>query len=204
MNDLKILQMNINLNSETYNMDLSEDMLINVADINESYCDQPSKYAWWATLATLARSKANKLKQQVDKESDYIKTTLTGILDAKVRKEMELNGEKITESKAQNAIYVDPEYLSHKAKLATLQEEFVVADEQARLLEVGKETMNQRKEMLISLGAQLRTDYDGVGDFAIRSRSKEDRAKLSEVKSIVGSRKRANIKREPIVAESEG
>ena len=121
--NFSILKMDVSLRGDVFSLDLAEDMAINVANINESYCDQPSKYAWWATLATLARSKANMLKRQIDKESDYIKTTLSGHLDGKVRKEMELNGEKVTEGKVQNAIYADPEYLSHKSKLADLQEE---------------------------------------------------------------------------------
>lgn len=201
-NNMKILQMDISLNSENYSMDLSNDMLINVANINESYQDQPSKFAWWATLATLARSKANKLKQQLDREQDYIKTTLTGTLDSKVRQQLELDGEKITETKVTNAIYTHPEYISHKEKVAQFQEEYLEADEQARLLEMGKETMNQRKEMLISLGAQLRNDWDGVGDFA--SHSSEDDEKDSKVHSIVGSKKsgRTGMKRTPVVTEN--
>ena len=186
-------------------MDLSEDMVINVANINESYLDQPSKYAWWATLATLARSKANMLKRQIDKETDYIKTTLMGSLDGKVRKELELNGEKVTEGRVQNAIYADPEYLSHKSKLADLQADFDEADEQARLLEVGRETMNQRKEMLISLGAQLRTDFDGNADIRVSGTACPDSEETREkVQSIVGARKKtAGVKRQPVTSKEE-
>ena len=62
--DMSVLQMSVKLSDNIVSLDLSQDMLINTADINESYLDQPARYAYWATLAALARSKANKLKQQ--------------------------------------------------------------------------------------------------------------------------------------------
>lgn len=197
-----ILKTSFTVNDENVTMELSDDMVINVADITESYVDQPAKYAYWATFAALLRSKANKLKQQVDRETDYIKTTLTGSLDSKVRIQLELDGEKITESKVSSAIFTHPEYIAHKDKLKTLQEEYLEADEKARLLEVGKETMNQRKEMLISLGAQLRTDYDGTSDFHIKSKQ-ESVVNLETAKEIVGKGKRSRTTRKPIITESE-
>ena len=201
--DMDVLKISVKLDTEVVSLDLSEDMIINVANINESYVDQPARYAYWATLATLARSKANKLKHQVEQEQDYIKTTLTGTLDGKVRQQLELDGEKVTETKVLNAIYTHPEYISHKSKVADLQEKFILADEQARLLEVGKETMNQRKEMLISLGAQLRTDYDGVADVSVKGKS-ADKDVIADVSDIVGrKRKQREIARKAITTESE-
>ena len=161
-------------------------MVINVANINESYIDQPAKFAYWATLATLARSKANKIKRELDREQDYIKTTLTGSLDSKVRAQLEIDGEKVTETKVTNGIFTHPEYISYKAKIADKQREYDEADEQARLLEVGRETMNQRKEMLISLGAQLRTDYDGASDLRVIGNTENNE---SDIRNIVGKKK---------------
>lgn len=197
--DTSILTMQVKLSadSEVVSLDLSKDMLINVADINESYVDQPARYAYWATMATFARSKANKIKQRMDREQDYIKTTLTGTLDSKVRIQLELDGEKITETKVMNAIYTHPEYISCKAKLADLQDQFAEADEQARMLEVGKETMNQRKEMLISLGAQLRNEYNGVSDFWVKK--EEDPA--SNIRDIIGQKKSNRVDRRAILSE---
>ena len=200
--NMEVLKMEVKLNSEIVSLDLSQDMVINVADINESYVDQPARYAYWATLSTLARSKANKLKQQIDKEQDYIRTTLTGSLDSKVRQQLELDGEKVTETKVSNAIYVHPTFIAHKSKLSELQEAYNEADEQARLLEVGKETMNQRKEMLISLGAQLRTDYDGVADLVVKGSKYSGESKVSDISGIVGKKKtQRQISRKAIISE---
>ena len=184
--DMSVLTMEVKLSSETVSLDLSQDMVINVANINESYIDQPAKFAYWATLATLARSKANKIKRELDREQDYIKTTLTGSLDSKVRAQLEIDGEKVTETKVTNGIFTHPEYISYKAKIADKQREYDEADEQARLLEVGRETMNQRKEMLISLGAQLRTDYDGASDLRVIGNTENNE---SDIRNIVGKKK---------------
>ena len=46
--------------------------------------------------------------------------------------------------------------------LHNLRDEFVKANEDASILEAAKEAMDQRKEMLISLGAQLRTDMSNT------------------------------------------
>lgn len=200
--DYSVLQMTVNLrDDETVSLDLSSDMIINVANINESYINQPARYAYWATLATLARSKANKLKSQIDKEQDYLKTVLTGTLDGKVRTQLELDGEKVTETKVTNAIFTHPEYISCKMKISELQDKFIEADEQARLLEVGRETMNQRKEMLISLGAQLRTDFDSSSDLYIKDGS------VTNIRDIVGKKRSQRaverMERKPIVSDEE-
>lgn len=171
---MEVLKIDVKINNQEINLDLSQDMIIDVNNINQSYIDQPSKYAYWATLSALARSKANKLKQKLDKEQDYLKTTLTGTLDAKVRNQLELDGEKITESKVTNAIYTNPEYIAYKGKIDDLNVQYLEADEQARLLEVGRATLDQRKEMLISLGAQLRSDWDGNSDITIKEKSVAD------------------------------
>ena len=172
--NMEVLKIDVKINNQEINLDLSQDMIIDVNNINQSYIDQPSKYAYWATLSALARSKANKLKQKLDKEQDYLKTTLTGTLDAKVRNQLELDGEKITESKVTNAIYTNPEYIAYKGKIDDLNVQYLEADEQARLLEVGRATLDQRKEMLISLGAQLRSDWDGNSDITIKEKSVAD------------------------------
>ena len=112
-----------------------------------------------------------------------------------------MDGEKVTETKVTNAIYTHPEYISRKSKLAELQDKFSEADQQARLLEVGRDTMNQRKEMLISLGAQLRNDYDGVADCTIKG---TEESTITDIRSIVGKNKaKRKVARQPAISESE-
>ena len=47
-------------------------------------------------------------------------------------------------------------------KLHNLRDEYVEANEDACILEAAKDALNQRKEMLISLGAQMRTDMSNT------------------------------------------
>jgi hypothetical protein len=64
-----------------------------------------------------------------------------------------------------------------------LRDEFVEANEDASILEAAKDAMNQRKEMLISLGAQLRTDMSNV----------ELDMKKKQAADIISAKKRGNV-----------
>lgn len=160
--DTTFMALTVELGDESYHQDLESDLAINPGDINESFIDQPAKFAWWAVLAAKARSKADRLKAAADKQDDFIRKTLTGQLDTKVRQQLELDGEKITESKVTSAIFKHPEYVEAVDTYNNLREAYINADEDARTLEAAREAMNQRKDMLISLGAMLRMDVGNV------------------------------------------
>lgn len=160
--DTEFMRLTVEMSGKKYEQDLNEDLRINSDDINESYIDQPSKFAWWAVLAAQARAKADRIKSAIEKQDEYMRKILTGELDAEVRKRLELDGEKITEGKVTNGIYKDERYIEEMNKLHNLRDEYVEANEDACILESAKEALNQRKEMLISLGAQLRTDLSNV------------------------------------------
>ena len=88
--DTEFLCLTVEMSGKTYAQDLNEDLRINADDINESYIDQPSKFAWWAVLAAQARAKADRIKSAIEKQDEYIRKILTGELDAEVRKNLEL------------------------------------------------------------------------------------------------------------------
>lgn len=158
----KFLNLTIDLGDEPYHQDLEGDLAIDSEDINQSFIDQPGKFAWWAVLAAKARSKADRLKAAADKQDDFIRKTLTGQLDTKVRQQLEMDGEKITESKVTSAIVQHPDYIEAVATYNKMQDDFINANEDARILEAARDAMNQRKDMLISLGAMLRMDMSNV------------------------------------------
>ena len=160
--DIEFLCLTVEMSGKTYVQDLNEDLRINADDINESYIDQPSKFAWWAVLAAQARAKADRIKSAIEKQDEYIRKILTGELDAAVRKSLELDGEKVTEGKVTNGIYKNDRYIEEMTKLHNLRDEYVEANEDACILEAAKDAMNQRKDMLISLGAQMRTDMSNT------------------------------------------
>lgn len=160
--DVEFLCLTVEMSGKTYSQDLNEDLRINSSDINESYIDQPSKFAWWAVLAAQARAKADRIKSAIEKQDEYIRKILTGELDAEVRKNLELDGEKVTEGKVTNGIYQHERYIEEMDKLHNLRDEYVEANEDACILEAAKDALNQRKEMLISLGAQMRIDMSNT------------------------------------------
>lgn len=184
--DLSILEVTVKLPQNSYDLDLAKDSQIDVNNLNQGFIEQPTIFAWYATLAALAKSKVTRLKREVEKQDDYIKKTLIGALDSKVRKQLEINGEKVTETKVTNAIYADVEYISNIQKLNGLKDELTDAEENSAILDVARETMIQRKDMLISLGAQVRSDYDNTGDVGLKG----EEIDTDKVKSIINTRRK--------------
>ena len=156
--DWSILSILVKTRQSEVKMDLCEDLKIDSFNISEDFCEQPAKYAYWATVAAQAKSLVDHKKSEVERLEDYLKKTLVGELDSVVRQELDMNGEKITESKVTNGIYIHPKYKETQKKLYALKDELLELQKQSDMLNVAKDAMNQRKDMLISLGAQLRLE----------------------------------------------
>lgn len=165
--DMTILEITVRTKTSENVIDLAEDLKIDVDNINEAFIDQPCKYAYWATVAAQAKTLADRKKLEVEKQEDYLKKTLIGELDIEVRRDLELEGEKITESKVTNSIFAHDRYKEESEKLYKLKAELVELQAQVATLEAAREAMDQRKDSLISLGAQLRTD-GGNADLTIK------------------------------------
>ena len=184
--DWSILSVEVKTKRTTDVMNLADDLAIDEGNINEAFINQPALYAWWATVAAQARAISDHSKLDVERQEDYIKKTLMGELDTKVRQELDMNGEKITESKVEKAIYASEEYKAANEELFALKEKYLNDSETAITLEIARDSMNQRKDALISLGAQLRNESDN-SDLSIRKQAAKD---------IVGSSKtRKSIKK---------
>lgn len=180
--DYSILSIEVKTRTSTTQMDLAEDLKIDSVDINQAFCDQPAIYAYWATVAAQAKALYDRKKLAVDKKEDYIKKTLVGELDTEVRMELEMNGEKVTETKVTNGIYVHSRYKEEIAELYEMKEELLELQAQVTTLEIAKDAMNQRKDMLISLGAQLRQEGGNV-DITIKQMA-------NKASGIVNNRKK--------------
>ena len=180
--DYSILNIEVKTRTSTTQMNLTDDLKIDAVDINQAFCDQPSIYAYWATVAAQAKALYDRKKLSVDKKDDYIKKTLVGELDSEVRMELEMNGEKVTETKVTNGIYGHPRYKEEISELYELKEELLDLQAQVTTLEIAKDAMNQRKDMLISLGAQLRQEGGNV-DLTLKQMS-------NKVSGIVTSKKK--------------
>ena len=179
-----VLNIEVKTQSSTHQVNLGDDLLIEPEHLNDAFIEQPAKFAYWATVALQAKSLVDKKKLEVDKQEDYLKKNLIGELDGEVRKEMELNGEKITEAKVTNGIYTHEMYQEEQAKYYQLKEELLELQNKFAVLDMAKESMNQRKDMLISLGAQLRMEGNNA-DLTIKAEA---------AKKVIGANKRTAIK----------
>ena len=153
-----VLKVEVHTSQSHVIVDLAEDLNIDTTDINTAYIEQPGKFAYWATVALQAKFAYERKKQEVNRQEDFLKKTLYGKLDSTIRAQLELDGERITEAKVINAINTHKDYLIEQEHLYQLQSELLELQERFQQLEVAKESMNQRKDMLISLGAQLRLE----------------------------------------------
>lgn len=166
--DMSILNITVKTKKSENSVDLAADLKINQADINQDFCEQPAKFAYWATVAVQAQALVDRKKFEIDKQDDYIRKQLVGELDVEVRAEMEMNGEKATESKVSNRIYSHPKYKEEVEKLYSLKEEQLELQHNASLLGAARDAMIQRKDALISLGAQLRLEGSNT-DLSIKA-----------------------------------
>lgn len=139
---------------------LEKDLKFQPENLNQAYIEQASKFAFWATLAVQAKSKVDKKKLEIEQQDDFIKKMLVGKLDPVVRRQLEDNSEKVTEAKVTNGIYVHPEYVAACNKLYKLQEDLWELQLQWNLLSTAKDALVQRKDMIISLGANLRQELN--------------------------------------------
>lgn len=156
--DTSILILTVKTKTSENTIDLGEDLKIDPMNINDAFIEQPAKFAYWATVAIQAKALLEKKKSEVERQEEYLKKTLVGELDNEVRANLEMNGEKITETKVTNGIYIHERYKEEQAKLYALKDELLELQQKFAVLDIAKESMNQRKDMLISLGANLRLE----------------------------------------------
>ena len=86
---------------------------------------------------------------------------------------MEEIGEKVTESKVEKLIYQHTSHVEALEELATLRLELAKAVADAVTLRAAKDAMEQRKDMLISLGAHLRDEGSNTELSIKKERAKE-------------------------------
>lgn len=165
------LKINV-LIDKPYVMDLNEDLSISKERINDELSKQPAMFAWYATLYELARSKTLKLKQSLD--------TIEAELNLEVRTETsKIKSEdsryanlKLTETTIESIVRTN-----EKFKLA--EDNYLTAKKDEGMLLVAKVAFEQRKDMLISLASNMRSELDGElsilknnADLAIKSTKK--------------------------------
>ena len=136
--------------TRTYESSFSEDIKIDTTNLFEEFADHPAKYAYYGSLYAIMSKKLADVKRELKEQ--YARVDQEKRQDALTSKSN--GGIKFTETMIDNMVITDPRYVA-KAK-----EESSIALH-VNLLEIQKEAMKQRKDMLIQLGADNRqSTYD--------------------------------------------
>jgi hypothetical protein len=143
MNNYSGIKVEIEINKENYESELYDNLTIDDTDLDKEFVEQPRLFAWWAAVETLIKDLYETKKTQLKR--DY------AVIDARVREEGKITETRLTEKMIENTVITDPKYQIAENELAEIRKQFSLAH-------VGKEAFEQRKEMLISLGANRRSE----------------------------------------------
>ena len=141
---LKELNPTYTVGAVDYESNLDEDLYINRSDLSSEFASHAERFAYYSTCFEIASDKLRRL--EVDLKRMY------AILDYQKRLEMQNSGVKTTEKMIENMVITADEYVA-------LQTELLDAERQVGLLKAARDSMAQRKEMLVSLGANQRTEF---------------------------------------------
>jgi len=126
-----------------YKFDLEEELKIERDDLDSQLGEQPSKFAWFASMCAMAHAKAEK--------AEYRLKQYEAEIDLKIR---ESKGDaKLTEAAIKAKVMNDSERLA-------LVNRLIAAKEQYEIVQAARDAFDQRKDCLISIGANRRAEHD--------------------------------------------
>jgi hypothetical protein len=134
-----------------YKNTFSEDVQIDKTNLFEEFAEQSAKYAYYGSLCAIMSKKLREVQREIKE--------LYAQLDAEYRRQaidhMQSNAKlKYTETMYDNRVITTPKYIEKKKEENEIA---LIVD----LLEIQKDAMKQRKDMLIQLGADNRqSTYD--------------------------------------------
>ena len=146
---------------------------INESDLNNEYATQASAFAYFSSLLAAEDYKLSQAKAL--REREY------AAADIDIREELAELGEKATEGKVKSMVELDEVY-----------QECIDSENKARyrlgLLKSIVSAMRMRADMLVSLGANLRQEYDMTG---MHLNAKMDKA-VDNVKDTIKKRRQSS------------
>ena len=143
-------------------LDLVEELKFTAENLNQAYIEQPAKFAYWSAQVNKSKFMLEKKKLELEQLDSYLKKTLMGELDQEVRENMAMEGERVTEARVTARVYIHPRYLETVRRVNQLQKELVELQYQTDTLYTAKDAFIQRKDMIISLGANLRQEKTNI------------------------------------------
>jgi len=142
--DLELLKIKVRAGKD-YEVDLNEALAFDEHSLNKAYTEQASLYAWWAAARAIAIKYKEKLKKQLNLRRSN--------LMIQFRKESEEKILKWTLSDIEARILADTDY-------DLTAEKVIEAEHNVDLLTAVCEALEHRREMLVSLGANVRTEHN--------------------------------------------
>lgn len=164
MTNYEELKLTVKL-EKVHKFDLNKSLDVDKTQINDEMSEQPGHFAWYATLAELAKNKVLHLKTELEqKEAE---------LDQKIRKNWDIDQcGKMTEAGVSAAIKLTPVY----QQLTIVYQE---ALKNQGILQVAKQAFEQRHMMLISIAANMR----GEGDADLRVNKEKVAATIKKMRN---------------------
>jgi len=135
----------IKVGDTEHKVDFQQEVRISEETINEDLKDQPGKYVYFAILQEMAEAEHQEAKLYLElKEAE---------LDSSIREEAQRVGEKITEKRVMTKITLDDSYIEARTDVNLTRTK-------VGKLKAVKEGLNHRKDMLITLASNMRTQWD--------------------------------------------
>jgi len=128
----------------TYTSELDDHLYINRTDLSVEFAEHSERFAYYSTCFELAADKLRRL--EINLKRQY------AVLDIQKRQEAHLSGLKMTEKMVENSVIIDDTYVA-------MQDECMEAERELGVLKAARDAMAARKEMLVSLGANFRTEF---------------------------------------------
>ena len=144
------MQIDIKVEDKEFRGTTRSVLLVNEANLNQEFIEQPSTFAWFATLAEIANAEVSSKELALE--------VLKANLEGELRQRLAELGGKVTEKMIEGGVITDKRY-----KVAT--EELIDSTKQLGILKSMVKALDQRKDMLIQLGSMKRQEMflDGSG-----------------------------------------
>lgn len=163
MNNFSGIEINLTIDGENYKSELHTDLIIDDNELDDEFMEQSRKFAWWAAVEVLAKDYYEVKKMELKR--------LYAVTDAMSREEGKASGTKKTEKMVENEVLTNQVYQKTENELAEIRKQYGLAH-------AGKESFEQRKEMLVSLGANYRAEI-GADPTVMKDKAKFKAIKLA-------------------------
>jgi hypothetical protein len=157
-----LMRVTVQIGARRYDEDLAEQAMIrpDVASLNDALARHPSRFAEWAMLEALQRTEVDTLNRNVERLESDIKDVEAREYQAVL--EQTPAGQKPPTVDAIKAIVnVSRERVALVARKREMEDAALNAKDALRKLEVGRKTMEEKRDSLMELSRNWRQEMNG-------------------------------------------